>query len=231
MIADYESAQKIHEQLFSLKEYQKAHTVGIYLSMPSGEISTKHIVRDALRSGKKVFVPYLYQDKSLDPPRSVMDMVSLHSQQDYEAFKPDKWGIPTPDSTSIPGRQKCLGTQSEDVGMDEDAHSKLDLILVPGVAFDKEYRRLGHGKGYYDFFLSRYHANEKTRGGIATTMPLLGKDPAVRLMEVYSFLIVGLALQEQVLPQGHEVPVTITDWQLDILIVGDGSILRPHSIS
>ena len=169
--ANYGSALKVQEQLFSLTEYQKARSVSIYLSMPDGEISTKDIVRDALQDGKRVFVPYLYKDQSLDPPRSVMDMVALHSQADYEAFKPDKWGIPTPEITSIPGRLRCLGP-------DEDKGSKLDLILVPGVAFDEECRRLGHGKGYYDFFLSRYHANNKSTGGVQATMPFLGKSLA-----------------------------------------------------
>ena len=37
--------------------------------------------------------------------------------------------------------------------------------------------------------------------------------------------LVGLALQEQVLPQGQVVPTTTSDWPLDCLIVGDGSII------
>ena len=38
----------------------------------------------------------------------------------------------------------------------DDYRGPLDLILVPGVAFDKEHYRLGRGAGYYDRFLEKF---------------------------------------------------------------------------
>ena len=41
------------------------------------------------------------------------------------------------------------------LALDKDG---LDLMLVPGVAFDTQKQRIGHGKGYYDRYLLKYAA-------------------------------------------------------------------------
>ena len=40
--------------------------------------------------------------------------------------------------------------------MPKEKYNDIKVVLVPGVAFDKENRRLGRGKGYYDRFLSSF---------------------------------------------------------------------------
>ncbi|KAJ9635810.1 hypothetical protein H2199_008162 [Coniosporium tulheliwenetii] len=99
------------KRLISMPEYKAAQRISIYLSMPSGEISTAEIVHDALKSGKKVFVPYTHklQNVQAEQPSSIMDMLQLHSLADYDSLKPDKWGIPTLDAGSVSGRENCLG--------------------------------------------------------------------------------------------------------------------------
>ena len=63
-----------------------------------------------------------------------------------------------------------------------------DLIVVPGVAFDRKGNRLGRGKGYYDRFLSR-HLGVK-RIGICFDFQLVDEVPAepfdIRMDEVIS---------------------------------------------
>ena len=171
------AAQIALKNLFSISEYVSAKRISVYLSMPAGEISTTPIVEDALRQGKKVFIPCI--SKALSPvtgghPASLMDMLALHSKADFEAFARDSWGIPTPSMDSISERENCLGDigrgKAEWVGT-EEGEGGLDLIVMPGMAFDTGLRRLGHGKGYYDFFLQRYSDSRKK----GTSMPCLGQ--------------------------------------------------------
>lgn len=120
--------------------------------MPSGELSTTKIVQDALQHGKDVYIPYIHMADKV----SVMDMLALESMTEFESLQPDKWGIPSLQPTQVPGRRNCLTEQG------------VDLIVMPGMAFDHGFRRLGHGKGYYDHFLTRYSK-------WSNKMPFLGK--------------------------------------------------------
>lgn len=174
--------------------------------MPAAEIQTDAIVRHALESGKQVFVPYLHRSplQTLDTPSRVMDMVHLKSVQDYESLKADRWGIPSIDPATVHERQRILG--GPDVHKSDQA--TLDLMLMPGVAFDSDeeggIRRLGHGKGFYDFFINRYLSKTASDGG--------NQDP---------LLLYGLALSEQ-LVSGEGVPTGPYDRKLHGLVLGSG---------
>ncbi|KAL8671070.1 MAG: hypothetical protein Q9168_004418 [Polycauliona sp. 1 TL-2023] len=185
--------------------------------MPQGELSTRSIVTEALQQGKEVFVPYIH--KLATPPAgeelpiSVMDMVSLHSHEDFKALQSDAWGIPTPDAHSIIHRKCCLGhPQSEQTSEKKSRvdSENLELVIMPGMAFDQNLDRLGHGKGYYDRFLTRYQRSLENNLQPGNQMPFL----------------VGLALEEQVLPEGQEVPTDASDWRLDALIAGHKHVHR-----
>ncbi|KAI2607598.1 5-formyltetrahydrofolate cyclo-ligase [Hypoxylon fragiforme] len=206
---------KVFDTISKFKPYVDAKRVAVYLSMPSGEIQTDSIVRHALTSGKQVFVPYLHKSglRRGDGPARLMDMVSLKNIEDYESLQRDKWGIPSIDPATVDERKRSVGElvgkQSEDVS--------LDLILMPGVAFDiqptpKTIRRLGHGGGFYDYFLHRYalaaSPEERTTNG----------RPAV--------LLYALAFEKQLLcsEDGESVPVEPHDQPIDGLILGNGQI-------
>ena len=159
--------------------------------MPSGEISTTEIVNHAFGEQKKIFIPYTY--KLATPrdrwPASVMDMVQLHSLEDYQSLEPDKWGIPSPSRESVNERRNCFGGfgRSDGEKAEESTEDGLDIVIMPGVAFDRYLKRLGHGKGYYDFFLQRYswHTTKAHR-----KMPFLGQASN----KIEKFIVPGLTV-------------------------------------
>ncbi|KAM0281798.1 hypothetical protein ACHAQH_003380 [Verticillium albo-atrum] len=209
-------SRTVFDSLKTFHPYLNAERISIFLSMPSGEIQTDAIVRHALSTGKQVFIPYLHKSPlgENDAPSRVMDMVRLRDLQDYESMQPDKWGIPSIDPATVDERQRILGGP-------DNTHSELaalDMILMPGVAFDldaetSQLRRLGHGRGFYDFFLQRYWAK---------TALLENVQPHV--VQLY-----GLALSEQfVSPEsGGPVPVGQYDKNLHGLVLGNGEIKSP----
>ena len=106
------------------------------------------------------------------------------------------------------------------------------LFPPPGVGFDRSMSRLGHGKGYYDRFLSSYSTIASARG---RPKPLFGELPIHRwgytgqvseLFVAYYAVFpsaVALALREQVLDAG-EVPVGANDVSVDMIITPDETI-------
>ncbi|KAL3418285.1 5-formyltetrahydrofolate cyclo-ligase [Phlyctema vagabunda] len=226
-------SQSIFESLKTFQPYLDAQRVGIYLSMPTGEVQTDAIVRHALGSGKKVFVPYIIKNKdrpvdtssSIKPadaePRSLMDMVDLRSLHDYESLKPDAWGIPSISADTIEERAHILKDAAEEL-------QGLDLILMPGVAFDADAKtglinRLGHGKGFYDYFLERYDQIVRAPHQ---------EDSSGRQKK--DVLLYGLALKEQVVgsrttSEVDTVPTGPFDRSLHGLLVGSGEIKQGHA--
>jgi 5-formyltetrahydrofolate cyclo-ligase len=164
-------ASNAAKTLLATPEYKAAKRISVYLSMPSGEISTAGIVYDALKQSKRVFIPYTYKPVTQreGQPKSIMDMVELTSVADYEGLQRDRWGIPTPDEDSIAARANSFGGMGRTEGetQQQEGDSGLDLIIMPGIAFDATFGRLGHGKGFYDNFLQRCHQSSQ--------MPFRGK--------------------------------------------------------
>eukprot|EP00842_Homolaphlyctis_polyrhiza_P005169 jgi/Hompol1/5653/HPOL_004616-RA len=134
----------VTNKLLSSPEYIQSRKVAIFLNMPKGEINTVHILKDIFQTGRQAFVPFCTPEQ--------MDMVLLKSWQDFVALPRNSWEIPEP--PSLDGQTNAL---DESVG-------GLDLIVMPGMAFDREGNRMGYGKGYYDKFLERCFQLADQRG-------------------------------------------------------------------
>ncbi|KAK9306713.1 hypothetical protein QLX08_002631 [Tetragonisca angustula] len=120
----------VFKKLCSLPQFQESKRISLYLSTKD-EIDTIQILKYIFDKKKEVFVPR-YKGKE-------MEMIKLLSMQDYEALPLTKWNIKQPNVNEL--RENALETGG------------LDLIILPGVAFTANGKRLGHGMGYYDKFL------------------------------------------------------------------------------
>ncbi len=122
-----EAERAVFEKLIKEEVFLSAEVIFCYVSYGS-EVGTRLLIREILRLGKTLVVPKCIDDKGH------MIGVEIKSEED---LKCGMYGIPEPEGCEF------------DKG-------KIDLVIVPGVAFDKEGFRLGYGKGYYDRFLKGF---------------------------------------------------------------------------
>lgn len=110
-------------QFLETEAYRKAKTVYGYLPY-NQEVRTWALLEQALKDGKKVAVPKVYGDE--------MRFIYM---TDLTAVNTGYAGIPEP-------------IADEPIADDPTA-----LVLMPGLAFDREGHRIGYGGGFYDRFL------------------------------------------------------------------------------
>jgi len=131
------ASEAVAQQIFALPEYKKCKGVACFLSMPK-EFNTRPIIERLFQDGKRVYLPRVESVKD-----HTMSMLEASSLADVDSFPPGRWNIPEPPREG-PSRVEAR----------EDG-SELDLILVPGLAFDKGGGRLGQGAGFYDRYLAK----------------------------------------------------------------------------
>lgn len=154
-----EKSKVVIERLLEMEEYRKASAIMTYVHFRN-EVETDGLIRQAMSDGKKVVVPVTDIFN-----RRIIPSLLVRFPEDLE-----------------PGPLKILEPKASSLRLCNPA--LIDLVVVPGVAFDLEGNRLGYGGGFYDRFL------------------LLTKPEAVS---------VGLAYELQVLNRlegsPHDIPV------------------------
>jgi 5-formyltetrahydrofolate cyclo-ligase len=125
-----ELSRRIMARFLALPEYRQGRTVMFYVDVRA-EVRTRFALPDALTHGKRIVVPWCNDQGELELFHlSAMEELAVGMYKILE---------PKPELRHRPGKQ----LRPED----------LDLVMVPGVAFDRTGARMGHGKGYYDKLL------------------------------------------------------------------------------
>ena len=162
-------------QLRDTPEFRRAETIMLFLSMEQ-EVETSTLVLQAWKEGKTVALPRVrWAQREIEP-------VAIKS-------------LETSPNPAVQGLRDPAGGTPISL-------ARIDLVAVPGLAFDRRGHRLGRGKGFYDRFLSQ-------------------KD--------FQGLRIALCFQEQLLQE--LLPVESHDMPMN-MIVTDQKILRcnhPHA--
>lgn len=146
-----EKSNKIKNNLFSLKEFEKAKNIMFYVSTNT-EADTQEIIEELLKKKEKtIIVPYVIKDD-----------LKLHVSElkDFNELVPKTFEILEP----------------KEPYAREFNPDKLDLVIVPGIVFDKKGHRIGYGYGYYDRFLKTIR-KETVKIGLAFDFQLIEDIP------------------------------------------------------
>lgn len=118
----------IFEEIINSEIYKKSKKIFTYISFGS-EVDTIKLINYSFSNNKEVYVP--------KTNKQTKDMIALKIHN-FNNMSVDKWGIIEPKSVD-----------KANIGTD------FDLIIMPGIAFDKQGNRIGYGGGYYDKYISK----------------------------------------------------------------------------
>ena len=153
----------IEDRLFEFANFLESKIVLLYVS-GDNEVQTKNIIKRAHSYNKIVVLP------AFDPKTFEMELMKV--DKFAQELKPGPRGVPEPDA----GRCKIVPID------------RIDIAIIPGIAFDEKGGRIGTGRGYYDRLIPKLAITTRK---------------------------VALTLEEQIIPQ---VPMEPHDKYVDIII-------------
>jgi len=125
------------EKFMALPEYQNANIIMWYIDCRSETRTNPKLLAEVAKGEKKIIVPYCTEDENGENKLGLWWMESL------EEMVVGKWNILEPP-------KEMWGNPAKEIEAE-----KLDLIMVPGVGFDRKGGRMGNGQGYYDRLLEK----------------------------------------------------------------------------
>jgi 5-formyltetrahydrofolate cyclo-ligase len=169
-------SSRIQQALVGQPEFIAANSLGLYSSIRN-EVFTEQVFAVACEWGKKVVYPKICDEK--------LEFIEV---TDLRQLRPGAFGIPEPD------------------GCRRIPVSSLELIVLPGVAFDLSGYRLGYGKGFYDRVL--HDLKLCTLIGIAFEWQLIESLP----VEIHDIRMDMVITEERVLRFDRRSPQVIQQY-------------------
>lgn len=143
----------IAERVVRMPAYRAASVLHAYIGSVDGEVETRDLVARALRAGKRVICP-----RAERRPRR-LEHYEITTLGDLEFTSFGLWEPSIARTRHVPA---------------DELATTLDLVLVPGIVFDRHGWRIGFGAGYYDRFLASVAA---TTSALAFSLQLRAAVP------------------------------------------------------
>ncbi len=121
-----ENSAKICAQIIETEEFQNAQNIGIYLAL-NGEVELNALIKFCRENQKKIFVPIYDSNEKI---------CFMSEWPESSELKNGQWGVLEPEN--------AVAAKPDEI----------EIMIVPGVAFDFDCERLGRGGGYYDRMLA-----------------------------------------------------------------------------
>jgi 5-formyltetrahydrofolate cyclo-ligase len=123
-VIDKENKSRIiFNKIINHEYYKNAKVIAIYNSFKS-EVDTKYLINYSLNNNKIVLLPRIEKDN-----------MNFYRIDSLNNLVKNKYGIDEPINNNLYNKED------------------IDLMIVPGIVFDKNNNRIGYGKGYYDKYL------------------------------------------------------------------------------
>lgn len=151
-------SQLILNKFVRLPEFERSLTILFYEPF-DGEVDTIEMIKFAKKLGRKIVLPKILKER-----RTIIPILMNYSERNLEV---GPYGIKQPKEK----RGKTVHLE------------KIDLVVVPGVAFDKGNNRLGRGGGYYDRFLKTLPSQTPTFG-LAFDFQIVDKLPQLEKHDI-----------------------------------------------
>ncbi len=150
------ASRTIAEKIPGLECWNDSRTVMCYVSLRL-EVGTRELMGQAQKAGKQLVVPYCVDGE-----------LGLFHLESVDELSPGLMGILEPRA-----ELRMLAGKVVDA-------NELDLVLVPGVAFDRQGGRVGYGRGHYDKLLARVR-DDAMKVGLAFECQVFEDDPVGEL--------------------------------------------------
>jgi 5-formyltetrahydrofolate cyclo-ligase len=166
-----EKTKAIEAKLFDFANFLEAKIALLYVN-GDYEVRTDNIIKRSYGYGKIVVLP------AFDPEKFDMNLMKVDNFE--KDLIPGPRGVPEPDAN------RCKIVPLE----------RIDIAIIPGLAFDEKGGRIGSGRGYYDRLIPKLAITTRK---------------------------VALTFEEQIVPQ---VPMESHDKHVDIIITDERVIYK-----